>query len=155
MDAPDWYTDWRHDAVHELMAKQDRLKETHRTGEWPRYDYDLDALTLTFSEEGKARVRASVQVVGTTGPQDWLWSWANSHWSEDSFSDLRRVRDFGVEHGIEELTTECLEDENLNDLGWELTAVAARIIGSVGAYRPPRDNGGGLFLIYRSIEFVS
>ncbi|HWU15558.1 MAG TPA: hypothetical protein VN157_16290 [Caulobacter sp.] len=155
MNAPTWYADWRHDAFHELMAKQEDMNERYQTKVWPRYDYDLDAGTLTFSDPTGPKVVADIQVVGTTATKDWLWSWANSHWPVSSVEDLEKVRAFGAEHGIEELTSETLENDNLNSLGWELSAVAARILGAVGAYRPPRDNGGGLFLIYRSIRSVS
>ncbi|MET0272609.1 MAG: DUF6882 domain-containing protein [Phenylobacterium sp.] len=155
MDAPPWYAAWRHEAVHELGAKQDRLKESFQVGAWPRYDYDVDAGTLTFSDASGPKVMAEIQIVGTTGPKDWLWSWANSHWSPPSYEDVLRVRAFGEEHGIAELTSDYLEDEDLNALGWEMTAVAARVLDAAGAYRPPRDNGGGLFLVYRSIKFVS
>jgi hypothetical protein len=155
MTAPDWYAQWRHDAVHELMAKNDVLKEKFSISVWPRYDYDVDSRSLIFSDADGPKVRAEIQVVGTTGPKDWLWSWANSHWPAPVVEDLHRVRDFGLEHGIEQLTSDYLEDEDLNGLGWQLTAVAARILNAPGAYRPKRDNGGGLFLIYRSINFVS
>lgn len=155
MEAPDWYSEWRHDAVHELMEKQDALKKSHRTGSWPRFDYDLDAGTLTFSEDGAPKLVADIQVVGSTGPSDWMWSWANQHWPPAVVEDMEKVRAFGAKNGIEELTTEFLIDDDLNNLGWEMTAVAARVLNAVGAYRPPRANGGGLFLIYRSIRFVS
>jgi hypothetical protein len=155
MRAPSWYETWRHDAVHELMGKQDRLQETFRISSWPRYDYDVDAGVLTFSDVQGPKVVAEIQVVGTTGPSDWLWSWANSHWPEPAFKEIKRVRAFGVEHDIEQLISEYLESDDLNALGWAMTAVAARVVDAVGAYRPPRDSGGGLFLIYRSINFVS
>jgi hypothetical protein len=155
MQAPPWYAEWRHEAFHQLMAKQDGLREAYRIGSWPRWHYDVDVGTLTFSDEAGPKVLAEIQIVGSTGPSDWLWSWANAHWPEPCVEDMHRVRAFGVEHGIEELTSEYLEDDNLNGLGWELTAVTTRILGVVGAYRPARDGGGGLFFIYRSIRFVS
>ena len=155
MSTPDWYADWRHDAVHELMAKQAEMGERYQTNAWPRYDYDVDAGTLIFSDPSGPKVVADIQIVGTTAKKDWLWSWANSHWPTSCTEDLQRVRAFGDEHGIDELTAETLEDDDLNSLGWEMSAIAAKILGAVGAYRPPRENGGGLFLIYRSIRFVS
>ena len=49
---------------------------------------------------------------------------------------------------IADLTEAYVRDDgDLNALGWGLTAVAARVCGALGAYRPPRDEGGGLFLI--------
>lgn len=153
--APDWYADWRHDAFHELMNKQDEMNERYQTKVWPRYDYDLDAGTLTFSDTTGPKVIADIQVVGTTATNDWLWSWANSHWPPSCVEDLHRVRAFGEEHGIDELISETLENDDLNSLGWEMAAVSARILGAVGAYRPPRQSGGGLFVLYRSIRLVS
>lgn len=43
MEHPDWYPDWRHDAVHQLQEKTERLKTEFRLGDWPRFDYDIDA----------------------------------------------------------------------------------------------------------------
>jgi hypothetical protein len=156
MDHPDWYPDWRHEAVHELQEKNARLKAQFRLGDWPRYDYDVDAGTLIFSEDGAAKVIAEIQIVGTTSETagDWLWAWANSHWPAERVADSERVRAFGEEHGICELTHEGIEDENLNALGWELTAVMARVTEALGAYRPPGDDGA-LFLTYRTIAWAS
>jgi hypothetical protein len=157
MEHPDWYPDWRHEAVHQLQEKNARLNDAFRLGQWPRYDYDVDAGTLVFSEEGVAKVIAEIQIVGTTSENagDWLWAWANSHWPADCIKDAELVRAFGEEHGICELTHECLEDDDLNALGWEMTAVMARITDAPGAYRPPREEGGGLFLTYKSIAWAS
>jgi hypothetical protein len=154
MSEPDWYADWRHEALHDLIAKQDRNLEEFRTGSWERFDYDLDALTLTFSEGGEPKVVADIQVVGTTGPEDWLWAWGNTHLPEPCRRDVEQVKAFGEEHGIQELTWELLGAEDLNSLGWNLAAVAARICDAQGAYRAPGENGA-LFMIYRNIRYVS
>lgn len=158
MEHPDWYPNWRHDAVHELQDKVARLKSEFRLGDWPRYDYDLDAGTLVFSDQGVPKVIAEIQVAGTTSFKagDWLWAWANSHWPPQRVVDSQVARDFGVEHGICELTHDNVGDaEDLNALGWELTAVMVRITGALGAYRPPRDEGGGLYLVYKSMVWAS
>ena len=157
MSEPEWYANWRHEAVHELQEKNERLIEDYRLGSWPRYDYDLDSSMLTFSEEGRAKVVAEIQVVGTTSANagNWLWAWDNAHWPADTIVDAQKVRDFGEQNGISELTDSYVEDDDLNARGWELTAVAARVCNAVGAYRPPRDEGGGFFLLYRSIQYVA
>lgn len=157
MESPDWYRDWRHDAVHQLQEKNARLKSEFRLGTWPRFDYDVDSGTLIFSQHGVAKVVAEIQIVGTTSFKagNWLWSWANSHWPADRVTDARLVRAFGEEHGICELTHENVEDADLNALGWELTAVAARVTDAIGTYRPPREEGGGLYLTYKSMAWAS
>ena len=155
MEHPDWYPDWRHDAFHELQDKNARLNADYRLGEWSRFDYDLASGKLIFSHEGSPRIIAEIQVAGTTSRSsgDWLWAWANDHWPPDSVVDSRLVRDFGEEHGICELMHDCVEAEDLNALGWELTSVMARVTNAVGAYRPP-DDDGGLFLVIRSISWA-
>lgn len=159
MEEPDWYPAWRHEAMHQLQAKNARLDEDFRLGGWERFDYDLDAGTLVFSDGGTAKVIADIQIAGSTSAAGgtWLWAWANSHWPPDRVADSDLVRTFGEEHGICELTHDYLEDEegDLNALGWELTAVAVRLSEAVGAYRPPRDEGGGLYLVIRSVGWAS
>ena len=156
MTNPDWYADWRHEAVHLLIEKNQELEETYRLGHWPRYDYDLATRRLIFSEGGIAKVVADIQVVGSTSLKagNWLWAWANSHWPADCVEDSEQAASFGEEHGIDELTSGYVVDDDLNALGWGLTAVTARLCGAVGAYRPPREDGGGLFLLYRDVRWV-
>lgn len=157
MDCPDWYHGWRHEAIHQLQAKNERLKAEFRLDDWPRFDYDVDAGHLIFSENNVPKVIAEIQIAGTTSFKagDWLWAWANAHWSPESASDSQLVRSFGEEHGICELTHENVEDDDLNTLGWALTSVTARICNAIGAYRPPRDEGGGLYLIYKSMKWAN
>lgn len=157
MEHPDWYLDWRHDAFHELQDKNARLKAEYRLGEWPRFDYDVGTGKLVFSQDGTPKVIAEIQIAGTTSLNggDWLWAWANDHWPADRVVDSQLVREFGEEHGICELMHDYVGAEDLNALGWELTAVMARVTNALGAYRPPRDQDGGLFLVYRSIGWAS
>ena len=154
MRAPDWYPAWRDDAFHDLLVKNEHLKNTFRFGDLPRFDYDAHAGTLIFSEDGVAKVISEIQIVGTTSARDWLWSWANPHWDGCSVGEMQMVRAFGVEHGIEELTSEYVDDDDINALGWALTAVTARILGAAGAYRPP-DKTGCIFLICKSVALVT
>lgn len=156
MSAPDWYEDWKHEAFHQLMDKQDVLRDQYGIGDYPRWDYDVDAGTLIFSDQGVPKVIADIQVVGTTGSKDWLWGLRNSHWPDHITHDLEKVWQFGLDNGIEELTTPYLEDEDLNALGWEMTAVAVRVLDAVGAYRPqPDGKSGTVFFLFKSIRFAN
>jgi hypothetical protein len=154
MKSPDWYDAWCEEAFAAFTAKQQKMDETHRLGSWHRYDYDTAAGTLTFSDAAGPRVIAEIQVVGTTAPENWLWGWANEQWPEISTHATRRVRDFGAENGVEELTTEVLVSDDLDGLGWMLTAISARVLDAEGGYRAPSANGATYFLI-RSIKSVS
>jgi hypothetical protein len=67
------------------------------------------------------------------------------------------VREFGDKHGICDLLHGCVEpgERDLGSLGWELTAAAARICNVAGAYRPPRDEGGGLYLLMTNVSWAA
>ena len=64
------------------------------------------------------------------------------------------MREFGEEHRISDLTCETVQADDVNALGWELTSITVRVANAPGAYRPPRDEGGSLYLIYKSIGWV-
>ena len=159
MSEPEWYRAWRHDAFHELDAKNRALAADYEIDDWPRYDYDLEAGTIVFSDASGPKVRAQIEVAGSTSAVagDWLWAWANSHWADESVPSALLAKRFGEEHGIDELAngTVIPDDCELNDLGWSLTAVVTRLADSVGAYRSPREEGGGLYLIYRTIGWAT
>ena len=153
MKAPDWYPAWRQEAFEQLLFKQETL-ELVGFGNSGQFRYDLDAGTLTISEEQTDKIRGDIQLVGSINGQDWMWSWANDHWPKNAVEDLLKVRDFGREHGIEELTREHVKGYQLEPLAWALTAVAVRILDSPGAY-----HAGGklpsLFFLLRKIDFVN
>jgi len=154
MDAPEWYDAWCEEAFATFTGKQKLLTETYRLDAWQRYDYDTKAGTLTFSDAAGPRVLADIQVIGTIGDQDWLWGWAIENWPSLSTDGMRAVRDFGAEHGIEELTTDYLESDDLPGLGWMLAAISARVLNAEGAYRAPSGEGA-VYLLIRSIKSVS
>jgi len=156
LQEPDWYADWRHEAVHHLMTKIDAIKQRFRISDWPRWDYDMDACSLIFSEEGKPRVVAEVLLIGSLSDErnNWQWGWANTHWPKPVIAGMEEVRAFGETHAIEELTQGWVEDaDDLNQRGWELSAVATRVLDGLGVYRPKTSNGA-IFFMYRSIRLV-
>jgi hypothetical protein len=139
------------------------LRPSSKLGQWPRYDYDLVSGTVRFSHDGIVRVMAEVEIAGSTSSAagDWLWSWANPHFPKERCADAERVRAFGHENGISELTEEHvtggdLSKPDLGGLGWELTAVMVRVTNVLGAYCPPRpDDAGRLYLTCKSVAWVA
>lgn len=158
MFAPDWYREWRHEAVHQLETKNARLEADYQLSRWPRFDYDVEAQTLTFSENGVPRVIATIQVVGSTSAKadNWMWAWANGHLPDECALDAERVRTFGEQERISELTNALVPNDagDLNGLGWTMSAVLVRVVDAIGAYRPPRSEGGGLYLAYKTMSWT-
>jgi len=83
--------------------------------------------------------QAPVQIVGTFSPEDstWLWGWDHPSVVPGLQEDARRVRAFGEEHRLLELTTRkliCTEQD-----AWNYAALACKLSGAQGAYRGPTD----------------
>lgn len=143
-----------HEAVHSLMALNEHCGREYDISAWPRWDYDLDAGTLIFSEGGTPKVIASIQVVGTTSadPKNWLWGWANKNMPPKVVDRVREVRTFGEREGLTLLTGPYQPDNE--HLGWELAAVTAQIVRAKGAYRCPVDDGF-IYVVYMDIRNVN
>jgi hypothetical protein len=138
-------------AVEYLRRQQDRLKSDFQLGSWPRYDYDQDAGTLTFSSDGRVSVLADMHIVGTTSKSGgtWLWAWDNPSILEKVTHCLGDVRAYGGLHGLEKLTTAKWPGDEHD--GWEMTAATAFILRAEGAYRVPGDHGA-LFMVLRNVR---
>lgn len=94
---PDWYPAWRDEAFDQLAAKNARLEQDFRLGHWMRYNYDLAAGKLIFSDKAGAKVISEIQIAGSTSAKagNWLWAWANSNLPGDLLGDAKLVRAFG------------------------------------------------------------
>ena len=150
----DEYQKFRHEAVHALMDLNEACDRDFSLSAWPRWDYDLSDGVLVFSEEGAPKVIADIQVVGTTSSASatWLWGWANDSIPESVVSLTVAVRDFGNAESISRFTTAVLADHDA--LGWELTAVASRLLRAKGAYRCPGEDGF-LYVIFTDIRYAN
>src|SRR5580658_846273 len=94
---PEQYLEFRHAAVRELTRLNNACSEEFRIGSWARWDYDLDRGIFVFSENGMPKVRASIEVVGSTSVSGgtWMWSWANRSLPPDVTEAMTKVREFG------------------------------------------------------------
>lgn len=145
----DCFREFLHPIVHELMDKNKQFFE--RYGRHSRWHWDDAAITLTFSDPVLPTVRIDVTVVGTIEGKSWQWSWANPNFQARSKQDMEKVREFGYTNGYDKITTAFLEADEYT--GWEMTAVAAHLLGAPGAYRFPTEQGY-CYLIYRKIEEI-
>lgn len=107
-----------------------------------------------FSQAGTPKVVAEIQAVGTTSEcsQTWLWGWANESLISAATKQMSRVRQFGIDNGIRQLSEASLPNDE--HLGWELTAVSVALLNGKGAYRCPRNDGGHLYFVYTDIAFA-
>jgi hypothetical protein len=137
------YEAFRHARVHESMARNDAWLEKFNIGKWPRWDYDPEAETLRFSENGKTKVIADIVTAGLISQGSWEWSWGNPNITVRSREMMEKVREFGEEREWPKLTT--LFVENDEHLGWEFSAISAHLLDAEGVYCCPLDKKAGVF----------
>ncbi len=144
------FSQFRHEAIHALMRLNESCDRKFQLSSWPRWDYDFERGTLTFSKDDIPRVVAHIQVVGTTSRSSgtWLWSWANEGLPAEVTDVMLRVRAFGEKESLSELIDPSATDDEY--FGWAMTAIAAKILDSKGAYRCPRQDGF-IYLVYTDI----
>jgi hypothetical protein len=131
--------DLMHHAVHEAQGMQKASNERWGWRDMPRWDFDDEASTLTFSV-GDERVTADVRLVGSFSINTNTFQWAWETFAEDATEarDASRVRVFGEVRGISMLTTATFEcDEGVS---WKMASIAAYLLGAEGLYRAPIDH---------------
>jgi hypothetical protein len=135
-----------HGAVHDTTAKQEAAHARWNIGlgantkKAMSWFFDADGRTLTFSEEGTPRVVADVRLVGSysTTSDSFQWSWVLYPHDEPMIRGVDRLPAFGEVRGVEELTRQWWECEIAE--AWEMTSVAAYLLGSEAVYRAPFDH---------------
>lgn len=145
----DCFQDFVHPLSHELIEKNEAFWAEH--GRHARWDWDDEAVTLTFSDPVLPTIRIDVAVVGSTEGDSWQWSWANSNYQDRSRIGITEVRIFGEANGFQPLTSAFLEADEYT--GWEMTAVAAHVLNAPGAYRFPTEKGY-CYLLYRNVHVL-
>jgi hypothetical protein len=143
----DCFEDFIHPLVHESQDKNERFQEKY--GLHAQWEWDDERSTLTFSDPEKPSLEIDVSIVGTTEGSSWEWSWANKNIPTQNKLDIEKIREFGEANGFDKLTTAFLVADEYT--GWEMTAIAVKILEARGSYRFPTDHGY-CYLVYRSVR---
>ncbi len=136
-----------------LAARQQALESDHGISRFERWDYDQAAGTLTFSHAGVPRLVADIEFIGSLSKTSgtWLWAWANFHNHAQVVARIPALREWGEARGFLPLTVPRWEADATD--GWELSGVAAQVLGAQGVYRAPTQNGF-LFMALMSVRTV-
>jgi hypothetical protein len=143
------FEEFLHPLVHEVIDKNKHIEE--RYGKHAHWDWDDEAITLTFSDPGNSTLRIDATMVGSTEGNSWQWSWSNANLDAKSKLDMEKVREFGEAKGYRQLTSAFLDADEYT--GWDMTAVATHVLNALGSYRFPTEDGH-CYLIYRKIEEI-
>jgi hypothetical protein len=123
------FSKFAHESIHELIDLNKKYIEEFKIDDYARWEYGFETATLKFSNEGVLYVIADIQAVGTIAHESksWLWAWSNDSIPEHVKESMEAVREFGEKNNILKLTEDYWEATE--DDGWEMSAVANRILG--------------------------
>lgn len=101
------------------------------------WSVDQDTGTIVFNGPKGMTATCPVQIIGTfsTADDTWLWGWDHPAVQAPLQEHARRVREYGIAHGIDKLTTQKLA--LTQDEAWEFAALACKLCEAQGAYRGP------------------
>lgn len=130
--------------IHRQDVLNEFLGRTVRT-------FDLRARTLT----GGGQLFGGVTSMGSFShlSQTWLWSWANPNfsWDDPAVAPLRKLYDYGEQHGIVELTTGHIDFSgfpNPHQAATTLALGAAFLLGGNGCWTCGINDGKGAAYIH-------
>jgi hypothetical protein len=119
---------------------------------YQQWDLYQDERVLVFSEGPRPDIECEVQVVGTwlESKKLWRWAWDNDSIDEPLKNELTQVREFGEAQGVPALSAAAWEADD-QQAAWAMTAIAAKLLGGISAYRGP---AGELyvFMVIKSIR---
>lgn len=155
LEGPDkeaWVTAVAH-GHQALQEKQRALEADYGLSHFERWGHDASAGTLTFSDGGVARVVADIEFIGSVSEASgtWLWAWANFHNQAQVVARIPAVWEWGEARGFLHLTVPLWKGDATD--GWELSGVAAEVLGACGVYRVPTASGF-LYMALMSVQRV-
>ncbi|WHU02055.1 MULTISPECIES: DUF6882 domain-containing protein [unclassified Sphingomonas] len=138
-------------AEEELKLKTEFAMATWGLGEGGTWEADLDAGTISFTNDKGWEITAPVQVIGTFNTLDgsWLWGWDHPSVPESASHDARRVLEFGEQYGLAALTTRKIQTDETD--AWTFTALACHLAGAQGGYRGPAGSTH-VFMTYGTVS---
>lgn len=139
-------------AVTDMKILNQQAVESHGLDTMARAAISQEEGLLRFLDEnGTARVSTPITLIGTFSPiaQTWRWGWANPSIRPPLVADLEKVRAYGDELSLLDLTEPAMETDE--DGAWSMAAMALKILGGQGVYH--HSTGDVIvFMIMKEIE---
>jgi hypothetical protein len=123
------------------VARQEQAAERFGIFDKARWFYDTERGQLFFFDEPEGeRVVADVIVAGSLSRRTatWLWAWGNANYPPEARGHLDPVRAAGKAAGALPLVAPLYPAEEVD--AWEVTQVAAHLLGAEAIYRAPMDH---------------
>lgn len=146
------YSDILRQSREYLLMQQDNIKQNYDLDNYLQMDFEQEAGKMIFTMKEGKKVIMSFLVVGSISDRTntWMWSWENPYLLENVTREMLKVRSFGEENGLEKLIQPKWPGND--DDGWEMTAIAAWVLKSKGAFSFLTDEMM-VFVVFKDIKW--
>lgn len=129
---------YKDDCLEDMSALQDNFIKLYDIESYENWYYDHGIGAFHFKSDDGRNLYFKYIDVGSfsTKANTWNWSWANKTTPVHVYRGLEKVKSFGRTNNCEELTTGLFNGDEYT--GWAMTAVSAKLLNAIGAYRIPQ-----------------
>lgn len=141
------FDDYLDGARAELHKKQSALADSYRLGSAARFVVDHEEGILTTFDKERPVAEARIIPVATHFPEQesLLWAWSNENLPPDVQSQAARIRELYEVTGFDLFKEEPVSCDEV--MAWDITALACKHLGTLGAYRMPHKDAHSYVLI--------
>src|ERR1700733_8160178 len=142
------FDDYTDNCVDDLSTLQDEFMKLYDIESYEHLYYDHALGAFHFKSDNGKNLYFKYFVVGSfsTKANTWNWSWDNNSTPVRASIALRKVKAFGEAKGFEPLTEGLIDGDEYT--GWAMTAIAAKQLSAIGAYRVPLDDVLFIYFIF-------
>lgn len=138
----DWYSHAPSPQGQIYFVPADRIPaEEYDINSYEHWYYDHGIGAFHFKSDDGRNLYFKYVDVGSfsTKLNTWMWSWDNKSTPKHVAKGLEKVKSYGEENNFKDLSQGLLENGD-EYTGWALTAVAAKLLNAIGAYRIPQEH---------------
>lgn len=135
------FDNFKDECVEQLSSLQHEFMTLYDINSFEHWFYDHDIGAFHFrSDDGRNLYFKYVDVGSySTKRNTWMWSWNNKSTPKQVTKGLEKVKAYGEENNYNYLSQGLLEEGD-EYTGWALTAITAKLLNAIGAYRIPQEH---------------
>ncbi len=139
------FEEYQHKCLEDISSLQNEFMKLYDINSYENWFYDHGVGAFHFKSHSGKNLYFKYVKVGSfsTKTHTWNWSWDNKSTPAHVSSHLHKVKAFGQSNNFEYLTKGVFEGDDYT--GWAMTAVSAKLLNAIGAYRVPEEH---LFLYF-------
>ena len=135
------FDEFKNECVTQLSALQEEFMKLYDINSYEHWYYDHGIGAFHFKSNDGRNLYFKYVDVGSysTKKNTWMWSWDNKSTPKHVTKGLQKVKAYGEWNNFNELSQGLVENGD-EYTGWAFTAITAKLLNAIGAYRIPQEH---------------